>query len=324
MDRNTRFRALLVVLAVGGIALAPSALGTLTGSGLLNDVVSLTTTTGTLAAATLTTTDGSPVASGSAFHVTNSISNVDTFIRYDWSSSPYFGATSTDTSIALRGTTYYISDLLYFKQETINGVGTTTTSDVFAPLVIKNAASVSRATFTAAGNACTAWTGSAAGGFSATAAGSFTFRYYLASAQTDDTPSTSITYYYCLDTTNSQTYLHTSASFTGATLVKKYTSDSVGGVLNTYQYELATGQSNGNKYCLTAYTGAGTSATPDLAMCEKLAFGLLNSAAGKLYPLFDPPDAFPSSNQEGAANTITYSIAGTQWNPYAYTTTNSA
>lgn len=314
--------ALALALAV---AATPSAWSALTGSGQLNDVVSLSTSVGSIASSALTTSTGTPVASSTAYAVTNGNSNVDTFIRYDWSTTPYYGSSSGQTSISLRGTTYIISDLLWFKQEVVSGSGTTTTSSYFSPLLLKNSASIARVTWSSSGNACTAWTGSAAVGFSATAAGTFTFKYHGASSQTDDTPSTSDTFHYCLDTTNSQVYLGTSAAFGSATRVRSYTADSALGILNTYQYEFLSGaQTTGNKYCLTGYTGSGTSATPDLAQCQYMAYSTSGAASAKVYPLFDPPAYFPSGNQAGASSVLTYALSGTQWNPFAYTTTNTA
>lgn len=307
------------------VALVPTGNSALTGSGQLNDVVQMTTATGTIAASALTSSSGSPAASSSPFSMHNSGSNVDTYIRYDWSTTPYYGSDSGQTSIALRGTTYYITDLLWFKQEIVSGASATTTSEYFSPLKLNNAATNSRATFTATGNACTGWTGSAAGGFSATAAGTLTFKYHAASSQTDDTPSTSQTFYYCLDTTNDKVYLGTSAAFASATLVSTYTANSAVGTTYTYMYEfLQSGGAEGNTYCLNGETGSGTSATPDLVQCQKMTYSLLGSAYGKLYPLFDPPAYFPSGSQSGASSVLTYALSGTQWNPYAYTTTNSA
>ncbi len=322
--RAPKARVALGLTSAALVAAAGAAVAELTGSGNLADVVSVSTSTSSISGSSLATTSGSPVASSSAFTMTNSNSNVDTLIRFAWSTTPYYGSSSGQTSAALRGTTYYVGDLLWFKQESISGAGTTTTSEYFSPLLLKNAASITRATFTASGNACTGWTGSAAGGFSAAAAGTLTFKYFAASSQTDDAPSTSATFYYCLDTTNTLAYLGTSAAFGSATLAYPYSTNSALASLKTYQYQFLSGsQSNGNKYCLTGYTGSGTSATPDLAMCGLLGYSLLGSATTKLYPLFDPPGYFPSANQGGASSAITYAIAGTQWNPYAYTTTNA-
>lgn len=303
---------------------APTALSALTGSGQLVDAVQLTTQTGSIAGSSLSTS-GTPVSSGTPYSVHNSGSNVDTYVRYDWSTTPYYGSSSGDTSMSLRGTTYYISDLLWFKQEGVTGGGTTTTSSYFSPLVIENAASVTRATWTSDGNTCTSWTGSAASGFSAASGGSFTFMYHDASSPTDDTPSTSDTFYYCLDTTNTRVYLGTSQSYDSGTLLSAYSRNSDITNAYTYQYQFLSGaQTNGNRYCLASYTGSGTAATPDLVQCQKLTYSLSGSAYAKLYPMFDPPQYFPSSNQGGSANVITYALSGTQWNPYAYTTTNSA
>jgi hypothetical protein len=162
-------------------------------------------------------------------------------------------------------------------------------------------------------------------GFVAASGGSFTFKYFSASSQTDDTPSTSSTWYYCLDTVSSQVYLYSSRSFTSGTLVKIYTDNSVAGTLKPYQYEfLESGMTNGNKYCLVSFTGSGTSATPDLVQCMRMTYSTSGSATAKLFPLFDPPAYFPSANQGGGSSAITFAITGTQWNPYLYTETNSA
>jgi hypothetical protein len=324
------FRPARRVLAVLGVVaaaalLTPVALGTLTGSGQLNDIVAETTSVGTISGSSLTTSDGTPVASGTAFTVTNSNSNVDTLIRYDWSTTPYYGSSSSQTSIALRGTTYQIADLLLFKQQAITGAGTTTTSEYFSPLALKSAATSSLESWSSAGNACTAWTGTAAVGFIKTAAGSFTFKYQTSGSAVDDAPTTSDTFYYCLDTTNSQVYLGKSTAFGSATLVSMYTTDSALATLKTYQYELLSGsQANGNKYCFLSVQGSGTSATPDLVQCSKLAWSASGAATAKMYPMFDPPAYFPSGNQAGASSVVTFAIAGTQWNPFAHTTTNSA
>ncbi|MHB8606400.1 MAG: hypothetical protein ACYDCK_14225 [Thermoplasmatota archaeon] len=307
--------------------LAPFALATLSGSGQLNDIVAISTTTGTIATAALTTPDGTPVQSATLFTMTNSNSNVDTFIRYDWTSSPYYGASSSNTSIALHGTTYYISDLLYYKEVTVTGGGTTTTADALMPLTMKNSGTQNTVTWTSDGNACTAWTGSAALGFAKASSGSFTVKFYLGStyASNDNTPTTSQTFYYCTDTTNSQTYLGTTQAFGSDTLVVAYTTDSALATLKTYVYTFVpTGATNGDSYCLTGFVGAGTAATPDLVMCNKLPYSLLGSATAKLDPLFDPPAFFPSGNTGGAASVVTFSITGTMWDPYSHTTTQSA
>lgn len=323
---SSQLKLCLVAAAVVALAL-PTALGTLSGSGNVTDIVQLSTSTSSLNAISASPTGGSasaaPTTSGSsAFTMTNSGSNVDTLIRYAWGTTPYYGASSASTSISIRSTTYYISDLLWFKQQTLDSASTATTSEYFSPLLVKNVASVGAATFSSAGNACTAWSGTAGSGFSAAAAGTFTFKYYGASSQTNDAPSTSDTFYYCLDTTNSQVYLSKSASFTSATRVYSYATESVNAVLSTYQYQALSGsQSAGNKYCLVSITGSGTSATPDLAQCQFLPFELGGSTTAKMYALIDPPAYFPSVNQAG---TITYAISGTQWNPYAASTQNSA
>lgn len=316
----------IALAAAAALALMPAALGALDGSGNVSDIVQLTTSTGTLSvlssSASGGSASGSPVTSGSsAFALTNSGSNVDTFVRYAWGTTPYYGASSSSTSISIRSTTHYISDLLWFKQQKVAADTTLTTSEYFSPLVIKNAASVQTATFSSLGNACTAW-GSVPASFSPAAAGTFTVKYYSASSQTNDAPTPSDTFHYCLDTTNSQVYLGTSASFASGTRVYSYATNSANAVLNNYQWQLLnSGQTNGNFYCLTSYTGTGTSATPDLSQCQKLAYETLASTSIKLYVLQDPPAYFPSVNQAG---TITYAVAGTQWNPYSQSTTNSA
>lgn len=313
-----------VAILVAGLA-APTALSALSGSGNVNDIVQLSVVTGTLPTLTATATggsaSGSPVTSGNlAFTLDNLGSNVDTFVRYDWSASPYYGGVPAQTGITIRGVTSAISDLLWFRQAGVTSGGTVA-SDYFSPLVLK-ASGVARATFASSGNACTAWAGAPANGFTATAAGTLTFKYYAASAQTDDSPVTSDTFHYCLDTANSQAYLAKGASFTGATRVVSYGADSVSGVLNTYQYEFLSGsQGVGNKYCLVGVSGTGTGATPNLAQCQKLPFELAGVTQVKLHVLFDPPTYFPSANQGGS---LTYAVAGTQWNPYASATTNPA
>ena len=306
------------------LAAVPTALSTLSGSGQLNDVVQLSTSTGTIAGSAMASSAGAPAASATAFTMTNSNSNVDTLVRYAWSTTPYYGSDSSQTSISLRSTTHYISDLIWYKQATIVA-GTTTTSSYFSGLFIQNAASNGHSAWTSSGNACTSWTGSAAVGFTKTSAGTFTFDYYDASSQTDDTPSTTSSYNYCLDTTNSQVYISTGVAFGSATLVKIYTTDSVLGTLAGYQYQfLPNSYTTGNYYCLASVTGSGTSATPDLAQCQKLTYSASATNTVKMFPMFDPPAAFPSNNQGGAANVITYALSGTQWNPYAHATTNSA
>lgn len=320
-------RRILTALAALAIvsAAAPAALGTLTGSGQLNDIVSLSTSTGSIAGSAMTTTDGTPIASASSFTVTNSNSNVDTFIRYDWSTTPYYGSNSAQTSITLRGTTHQIADLVLLEQSITTGAGATTTSAYYAPIALKSGATTSLASWSSAGNACTAWTGVPAVGFLATSAGSFTFKYQTSGSPVNDAPTTSDTFYYCTDTTNSQAYLGKSTAYGSATLVSAYTINSVLATLKTYQYEFLSGaQATGDSYCLTGFTGAGTAATPDLVQCSKLAWSSSGAATAKLYPMFDPPAYFPSGNQAGASSAVTFAIAGTQWNPYAYTTTNAA
>lgn len=320
-------RNLVGGLAVTAIALAlvaPTALSALSGSGNVTDIVQLNVATSSLGALSSTaaggSASGSPVTSGAnAFTLDNSGSNVDTFVRYDWGASPYYGGVAGQTGITLRGTTHVISDLLWFRQITTLAAGTTS-SEYFAPLVLKSG--VARATFVPGGNACTGWAGSATGGFSASSAGSFTFRYYEASSQTDDAPLTSDTFHYCLDAANSLAYIGESASFTTATLVYSYGGDSANGALKNYQYEFLNGaQTEGNTYCLTGITGSGTNAMPNLAQCQKLPFELTGATTVKMGVLFDPPAYFPSVNQGGA---LTYGLSGTQWNPYASSTTNSA
>lgn len=326
---NGRFGAKRILLStflvLGCLGLsAPTALSALSGSGQLHDVVQLATSTSNVPASELATS-GAPVASAVAYSVTNSNSNVDTYIRYDWSITPYYGADSSQTSIELRGTTHTIADLLWFRQETVTGTGSTVTSPYFSPLVLENAAANARVSFSPAGNACAAWSGSPASGFSATSAGTFTVRYHVASAAVDDAPLTSEAIHYCLDTTNSNVYLGESASFASATLVAAYTTNSLALAVKTYQFELLPASATaGNKYCLVSVSGSGTSATPDLAQCSKMPYSLADSSTARLAPLFDPPAYFPSGNQAGAANIITYALSGTQWNPFAYTTENGA
>lgn len=318
---------IVLVAAACLLLAAPAAYAALAGSGQVTDIVQLTTSTGTLSALSSTASggsaSGSPVTSGaSAFTMTNSGSNVDTLIRYAWGTTPYYGASAASTSITIRSATHQVGDLLWFQQQTLNAAAVATTSDYFSPLIVKNAASVATATFASAGNACTGWTGAPGAGFTAVAAGTFTFKYYAASSQSNDAPLTSDTFHYCLDTGSSQVYLGKSASFTAATRVYGYATESTGGVLKTYRYPALSGaQTAGNSYCLVSITGTGTSATPDLAQCQALPFELAGSTTAKLYVLIDPPAYFPSANQGGA---ITYGITGTQWNPYAAATTNSA
>jgi hypothetical protein len=133
-SRGTRLLA-LAAIAVALVVAAPSSMGTLAGSGNLNDSVLLTVATGTLAASTLTTSGGTPVASPTAFSVNNGNSNVDTFMLHAWATTPYYGGTSSQTSISIHGTTYQIGDLMWFQQATVSGAGTTTTSQYFSPLL---------------------------------------------------------------------------------------------------------------------------------------------------------------------------------------------
>lgn len=313
------------VLALAAALAAPSAMSALTGSGNVNDIVQLGVVTSSLstltASATGSSASASPATSGSsAFTLDNGGSNLDTFVRYDWSATPHYGSEASQTSIAIRSTTHLISDLLWFRQGSVLSAGASQ-ADYYAPLVLKNSG-VSRATYTATGNACSAWSGAAADGFTATAAGTLTFRYYAASSQTDDSPLTSDTFHYCLDTANSQIYLGKTASFTAATLVRSYGTDSANGVLKTYQYEFLSGtQTAGNKYCMVGIAGTGTSATPNLVQCQKLPYELAGTVQAKMYVLFDPPAYFPSVNQGGA---ITYALSATQWNPYSSGAENSA
>lgn len=327
MNAPSAKRVLVVTATVALVAALalPTAISSLTGSGNVTDVVQLSVTTGSLPAlassATGSSASGAPVTSGaSAFTLDNLGSNVDTFVRYDWGLAPYYGGDAAKSSIGIRGATHRISDLLWFRQSSIVEAGTTS-SDYYSPLVLK-ATDVSRATFAATGNACTGWSGTAADGFAATAAGTLTYKYYGAESQTDDSPLASEEFHYCLDVANSLVYLGKTASFTAATLVSSAGADSANGALKTYQYEfLSSAQTKGNKYCLTGVTGAGTAATPNLVQCQKLPYELAGSTTAKLFVLFDPPAYFPSVNQGGA---LTYSIAGTQWNPYASATTNAA
>lgn len=301
----------------------PTALSALSGSGNISDNVDLATARGSLDASELTT-DGDPVAASLAFSLNNGGSNVDTFIRYGWAVTPYYGGTSTDTAITLRGVTHQVADLLWFKQQVVAGSGATTTSEYFSPLILANDGVSATSTWSSGGNACTAWTGTPAIGFSATAAGTFAFSYHSAASPLDDTPD-GATYHYCLDTTNSQAYIGETASYDSATKLDKYTSDSLAGILKAYQYEfILSGTTEGNLYCLTGYTGSGTSATPNLVQCQKLPYSTSGSSTVNMYPLFDPPAAFPSANQGGVSESLTYALSGTQWNPFSYTTTNSA
>ncbi|MHB8585899.1 MAG: hypothetical protein ACYDDF_08720 [Thermoplasmatota archaeon] len=309
---------LVAVLVTGATILSSSSLtsASLSGSGQLTDVASVNTDTGSVASSALTTTPGVPAASSTGFSIDNSNSNVDTFARWTWATTPYYGTTSSQTSVTIRGTTYQIADLVYFKQETVSGTGTVTTLDTFAPLLLKNSATIGDATFSTAGNACTAWTGTAATGFLAASAGTLTFKYHTASSPTS-AASTSQTFDYCLDTTNDQVYLGTATAFGSDTLAVVYSTASALATLKTYQYAFVpTGQSTGAKYCLTGYTGSGTSATPDLAMCQYLPYSSSGATKANLYPLFDPPADMPSGNQAGASNFLTFSISGTQWDPY--------
>ncbi|MHB8634703.1 MAG: hypothetical protein ACYDBQ_12215 [Thermoplasmatota archaeon] len=325
---NHRLRygfTLSLLLGLASLTASPVALGTLAGSGQINDVLSLTVSTGTLAASTLASAAFAPVVDASSFTATNSNSNIDSFVLYAWGTTPYYGTSSSQTSIAVRGTTYQIGDLLWFKESATPGGGSATVSQYFSPLLVKNSASITRATFTTAGNACTSWTGTPAVGFIATSAGTLTFKYYDSTTQTDDTPSTTASYNFCLDTTNDQVYLGTTTAYGSNTLIKVYTTNSVLGVLQPYQYEFLPGSyTHGNLYCLTSFTGSGTAATPDLGMCQKMSYQAAASSTAQIFPMFDPPAAFPSDNQLGTTSGLTYGASGTQFNPYATGTTNSA
>src|ERR1051326_8251532 len=98
----------LVITASAAIALlivAPTGWSTLTGSGLVSDIVQLSVSTGTLPALDPTFTgssaSGNPALTTSAFTMTNGGSNLDTFLRYSWTALPYYGASSAQTSITI-------------------------------------------------------------------------------------------------------------------------------------------------------------------------------------------------------------------------------
>lgn len=320
-----RTPTLLFSLVLAGAVLAlPGALSALSGSGNVTDVVELSptvTTVGSLVS-TASSASGPPVASSAMFTVTNGGSNVDTFVRYAWSTTPYYGASTGSTSIVIRSATSYISDLLWFKQETVDSASTATTSLTYTPLLIKNAASIATVSWTSSGNACTGWTGTPVGGYSAAAAGTFTVKYHLSASPVNDGSVTSESFHYCADTTSARVYLGESAAFGAATLLEVYSTNSADAILKNYQYQLLPASTTaGNRYCLTGFTGSGTAATPDLAQCEKLPYELNGATTAKLGVLYDPPTYFPSVNQGG---TITYTLSGVQWNPYASSTTNSA
>jgi hypothetical protein len=305
------------------LVVASPALASLAGSGQVTDVVNVAVDTSSLASSLLQTTGGQPIASSSDYVFDNGNSNVDTFTKFAWGTTPYYGGSSSQTSVSIHGTTYQISDLLYFEQETRTGAGTVATSSIFAPLLLKNSATIADVTFTTAGNACTAWTGSPAVGFIAASAGTMTFKYHTVASPTS-APATTQTFNWCLDTTNSQVYWGTAAAYASDTLVVLYSTNSALATLKTYQYDfIPTGVANGAYYCLTSITGSGTAATPDMGMCEYLPYSSSGSAQGHLYPLFDPPAAFPSGNQLGSSAAFTYTVTGTQWDPYQSSTTNS-
>lgn len=326
MNRTPKILLVTATLAiVGGLAFAPTALSALSGSGNVTDIVQLSTTVNSLpvlsSTAQAASASGDPVASGTAFTMTNSGSNVDTFLRYTWGTVPYYGASSASTSITLRGTAHRIQDLLWFNQESVTAASVATRSDYFSPLEINAATPATRATVTAAGNACTTW-GTPPAGFTPVSAGTLVFTYHLVSSPVNDAPVTSDTFHFCLDTSSGDVILSKTASFTGATQIKVYTTNSANAVLNTYRYQmLPNSVTKGNFYCTTGVTGSGTAATPNLIQCQMLPYETLDSTTIKLFALYDPPSFFPSVNQGGI---VTYGITGTQWNPYSSTTTNSA
>lgn len=311
---HPRFAVGTAIVLAALAAITPSAYSALGGSGNVTDFIDLTTEDGSLntLVATAASASGGIITSSDAFHVTNGGSNVDTLIMYSWASSPTVGGAAT--SIALRSTTYHISDLLWFRQETIDSGAASTLSAYYSPLVVESASNVQSATFTSDGNACTGWANNP-GGLTLTASGSFTVKYYTTSA-TNDAPSTTSAVHYCLDTANNRVYLNSAADFTGATLVEKYTTNSANGVLETYRYGIAS-----NQYCLYAIDGSGSSATPELHQCSALPFEQPASTAAKLYALFDPPAYFPSVNKAG---TVAFSLSGVQWNPYSSSTISEA
>lgn len=306
------FGAAVILLTLA--ALAPTAYSALGGSGNVTDFIALTTVDGSLdtLVATAASASGGIVSSADSFHVHNSGSNVDTFLVYAWASSPTVGGSAP--SITLRGTTHYVSDLLWFRQETVDSASASTLSSWYSPLVVKSDSGVKSVVFTPSNDACAGWVNNP-GGLTLAAAGSFTVNYYTTSS-TNDAPATTSAVHYCVDTTNSRVYLNSAADFTGATLVEKYTTNSANGVLKTYQHTIAT-----NKYCLYAIVGTGTSATPELHQCSMLPYEQAGTTAAKLHALFDPPSYFPSVNEGGA---VAFSVNGVQWNPYASSTTNEA
>lgn len=294
----------LVLLAA---AVAPAAFAALGGSGNVTDYIELTTVQGSvsLLQANAASGSGDVVRSPEAFQVNNAGSNVDTLLMYSWAAAPTVGGTST--SIALRGTTHYISDLLWFRQETVSAANVATLSDNWSPLVIKDATDVKSVTYASSANLCTAW-GAVPNGFTADAAGTIAVKHYAAATLNDATLPT-VTVHYCVDTSANRVYLNSAASFTNAVLLEKYTTDSAGGVLKNYQHTIAS-----NKYCLYGITGSGTAAKPELHQCSMLPYAQAASTAAKLWPLFDPPAFFPSLNQNGA---VAFSVEGLQWNPYS-------
>ncbi|HET6404256.1 MAG TPA: hypothetical protein VFH78_06375 [Candidatus Thermoplasmatota archaeon] len=321
VSSGTRLTIALATAAVVAALAAPATFAALSGSGNVTDYVQLSVDTGTLDTLTASAASGSGaiVTSGDdAFQISNAASNVDTFLFYGWSNAPYFGASPLQTSIQLRGTTYPISDLLWFRQETVNSAGGLATSQVYSPLVIKSASDVKTVSFTSSGDACSAW-GAAPEGAVPSAAGSFTTKYYTA-ASANDAPSTSDAVHYCIDATNSRLYLNAAASFTGATAIDLYTVSSTTS-LRSYQAELVRSDGTGNKYCFFAVNGAGTSATPELRQCQKLPYEMDGVTSARAYVLFDPPTFFPSTNQGGA---VTFAVAGVQWNPYSGAAVNTA
>lgn len=323
---SKRIASVLVLALVVGLAAVPTVLGALGGSGNTTDIVQLSTTVGSVG--TLTSTAAAPDASSTAFTMTNSGSNVDTFLLYGWNGNnlPYYGASSGNTAISLRGVSYSISNLLSFKQETVTGSGTTATSAYYSPLVLK-AATSSATTMTPTGNACTGWTGTASGAFTKVASGTLTLPYQVTGSVANDAPS-SATFSYCAGTEGSVSAVYLSKlgsptfATTDSTQIVLYSESSSNGVLKSYQYEfLPGGHTAGNKYCLTGFTGTLTDTKPDLAQCSMMPYSTLGVATAKLSVLYDPPALFPATNQGGA---LTFAVSGTQWNPYASGTTNSA
>lgn len=307
---------------VAAAILAPSGLGVVAGTGGINDVVQLTTASSTISAAT--SSSGAPGVSATPASVHNSDSNVDSWLKYDWSTTPYYGSNTGDTSITVRGTAYTVADLLWFKQETVNAASTTTTAQYFSPLKLVTGGS--RVTFTSAGNACTAWTGSPVAGWAATAAGSITFKYFDASSQTDDTPSTTTTFNWCADTTMKAVYFSTGTAYSASNIVYEWDVNSLAtqpAKQYGWEFDGFNSYTRGNYYCLSGFTGSGTSATPNLMLCTKMPHEAAGSDYAKLYSMFDPPAGFPSTNQLGTSAAVTYSLSAVQWNPWSYTTQNT-